>query len=591
MHKDPHSFARPVEAVVRNLDLALKVDFSSSTLSGRAVLQIENIKGVPHLYLDSNRLHIERVTLNSNEEPTTFRLDPSVRYLGQALVIDIKADTVTVNIYYKTDPEAAALQWLTPGQTAGGKKPFLYTQSQCILARSWVPCQDTPAVRMTYQAHIEVPPDLLAIMSAENSQKRNSTGIYEFRMPQSIPSYLLALAVGDIEFRATGPRSGIYAEPSMVDRAAWEFAETEQMIEVIEKMYGPYLWGRYDLIVLPPSFPWGGMENPRLTFATPTVIVGDRSLVSLVAHELAHSWSGNLVTNATWNDFWLNEGFTNYLDHRVMEALHGKEYDQMLSALSLEDLQKEIQEIGSGSRDTRLKLDFTGRDPEDATTQIPYDKGQFFLRTIESYVGRTRWDEFVKAYFQHFAFQSITTEEFLQYLRQNLVNGDGQLERDLQIEAWVYGAGVPSNIVEVKSTALDKVDQQVSEWLNGKPAGQLRTDKWSTQEWMHFIRKTPAAAGDQVMSELDSAFHFSDSQNAEVLNEWLLQAISKQYKPAYPAIERFLSSNGRRKYVKQIFTALGKTPEGLEYGRQIYAKTRGAYHTVTRDIADRILRS
>lgn len=442
---------------------------------------------------------------------------------------------------------------------------------------------------MTYEARVHVPPDLMAIMSAENSEKRNSTGIYEFRMPQRIPSYLLALAVGDIEFRSTGPRSGVYSEPSMVDSAAWEFAETEKMIEAVERLYGPYRWGRYDLIVLPPSFPWGGMENPRLTFATPTVVVGDRSLVALVAHELSHSWSGNLVTNVTWNDFWLNEGFTNYLDHRVMEALHGKDYDDMLSVLSMQDLEREVAELGPDNPDTQLKTNYTGRDPEDTATQIPYEKGQFFLRTIEAAVGRARFDEFLKGYFNHFAFQSITTEEFLDYLRKNLIHGDQQLEEQLQIDAWVYNPGIPSNIVKIHSTALAKVNSEMDAWITGRPAAQLQTAKWTTQEWMHFIRVIPSNVTNSQMSELDSTFHFSDSHNAEILNEWLLQAIKNQFKPAYPAIERFLSSNGRRKYVKFMFTALAKTPDGLEYGRQIYAKTRPTYHAVTRDLADRIL--
>jgi leukotriene-A4 hydrolase len=589
MHKDPHSFARPDEAAIKNLHLDLTVDFSEKTLSGRATLQIENRKGVNRFYLDSNQLEVVRVTVNNPEEPANFHLDPVVPYLGQPLIIEIKPDTRIIHIDYKTHPSAAALQWLSPAQTAGGKKPLLYTQSQTNLARSWVPCQDTPSVRMTYDARIRVPSDLMAVMSAENSQKRNATGVYEFRMPQPIPSYLLALAVGDIEFRPTGQRSGVYAEPSVVDGVAWEFAETEQMIHAVEMLYGPYLWGRYDVLVLPPSFPWAGMENPRLTFATPTVVVGDRSLVSLVAHELSHSWSGNLVTNATWNDFWLNEGFTNYLDHRVMEALHGKDHDDMLSVLSLQDLHREIEEIGPNSPDTNLKGNYIGRDPEDTATQIPYEKGQFFLRTIEAHVGRPRWDRFVKDYFQHFAFQSITTEEFMDYFRKNLIQNDAQLEKNLQIDAWVYGSGVPSNIIEVKSSRLEKVDQEMEAWRGGKPASQLQISQWSTQEWMHFIRRIPAVAGKTEMAELDSAVHFSDSQNSEILNEWLLVVIAKQYKPVYGVIEKFLSSNGRRKYVKQLLTALAKTPDGLQFGRQIYAKTRSSYHSVTRDIADRIL--
>jgi len=319
--RDIHSFSNPDEVVVTHLDLDVKVDFERKQLSGSAGLTINNLKRTHKLYLDSRDLTIDRVTLGKDATETHFQLGETVKWLGSPLIIDIAPDTTRVNIYYKTSPTAAALQWLQPSQTADGKHPFLFTQSQAALARTWVPCQDTPGVRMTYNARITVPKGFMAVMSAENSTTRSSDGVYTFRMQQPIPSYLLALAVGDIDFRSTGKRSGVYAEPSVVDKAAWEFAETEKMIAAAEKLYGPYRWGEYDLMVLPPSFPYGGMENPRLTFTTTTLIAGDRSLVSVIAHELAHSWSGNLVTNATWEDFWLNEGFTTYFQHRIMESV------------------------------------------------------------------------------------------------------------------------------------------------------------------------------------------------------------------------------------------------------------------------------
>jgi len=589
MHQDPHSFSNPEEAVVKDLSLDAIVDFTKKQITGKATLQIQNKKGVRKLHLDSESLHIDRVTLDEREQASTFEVGKTVQYLGEPLIIDIQPDTKLVHIYYSTNPKASALQWLEPPQTAGSKHPFLYTQSQSALARSWVPCQDTPGVRMTYRAKIKVPSDLMAVMSAENPRAKNSSGVYEFKMPHPVPSYLLALAVGDIEFRSMGKRTGVYSEPSVVEKAAWEFAETEKMMEAAEKLYGPYRWGRYDLIVLPPSFPWGGMENPMLTFATPTVITGDRSLVALVAHELAHSWSGNLVTNATWNDFWLNEGFTTYFDHRIMEVVYGKEFDDMLSVLSLQDLKKEITQLGPQSPDTQLKTNLAGRDPEDSATQIPYEKGQFFLRTIEAAVGRPRWDEFLKAYFDHFAFQSITTEDFLEYFKKNLIQGDRELEKKLQIEAWIYRPGIPSNIVAVHSDALARVDAQIKQWSATNQIKQLQTSKWTTQEWIHFLRHLPANLNVDQLGQLDAVLHLSSSPNCEILHEWLLQVIARNYKPAYPAIEHLLTVTGRRKYVKSILTQLSKTPEGLELARKIYAKTRPTYHAVTRDIADRIL--
>ncbi|HEY7161433.1 MAG TPA: M1 family aminopeptidase/hydrolase, partial [Acidobacteriota bacterium] len=389
---DVHSFAKPDEVVVKNLDLDLTVNFEKSELSGKASLQIENKTGATKLYLDTRDLNISKVTLDQSDKPAKFEMGEEIKYLGQSLEIEIEPTTKVVHIFYSTRPQAAAVQWLTPEQTSGKKKPFLFTQSESILARTWVPCQDSPGIRMTYSATIHVPADLMAVMSAENPTKKNSEGVYQFKMTNPIPSYLLALAVGDLDFRPIGKRTGVYAEPSVVEKAAWEFADMEKMVETAEKLYGPYRWGRYDVIVLPPSFPFGGMENPRLTFLTPTMIAGDRSNVSLIAHELAHSWSGNLVTNATWNDFWLNEGFTTYFEQRIMEALYGRDYSEMLALIEMKELQREIKDLGETSPDTHLFLNLAGRDPDEGSTQIPYDKGYLFLRTIEENVGREKWD-------------------------------------------------------------------------------------------------------------------------------------------------------------------------------------------------------
>src|SRR5436190_3228884 len=386
---DPHSAARPEDVRVEHLALDLTVDFSSRVLRGAATLTLAAHPHGGELRLDTRDLEIAAVHLDG-DSAATFRLEPEVKFLGRALSIDVGPATRTVTVAYATRPEAAALQWLTPAHTAGGKLPFVFTLSQSILARTWVPCQDTPSVRFTYEAVLHVPKELMAVMSAGNPTERAADGVYRFRMEQPIPSYLLALAVGDLAFRSVGPRTGVYAEPTLIEKAAWEFADSEKMVTTAESLFGPYRWGRYDLLVLPPSFPYGGMENPRLTFATPTILAGDRSLVSLVAHELAHSWSGNLVTNATWSDFWLNEGFTNYFENRIMEALYGREFSEMQAALQLASLRKTIAEMGPENPDTRLQLELAGRDPDDGVNDIAYEKGFFFVRLLEEQAGRAR---------------------------------------------------------------------------------------------------------------------------------------------------------------------------------------------------------
>ncbi|MEM7316195.1 MAG: M1 family aminopeptidase/hydrolase, partial [Planctomycetota bacterium] len=405
-----HSAAKPDDVAIKHLHLNLKADFSTKQLSGSATLTLDRKSDSTKLRLDMLGLTINSVK-DAGGKLLDYSMEPFDSYLGRPLEIELgekSAGVSKVVIEYSTRPGAEALQWLSPEQTTGGKHPFLFTQSQAILARTWVPCQDTPAVRITYSAHIEVPKDLMAVMSASNPVKKSPNGHYDFEMKQPIPSYLLALAIGDLEFKSIGPRSGVYAEPNVIEKAAWELADTEAMIEAAEKLYGPYRWDRYDVIFLPPSFPFGGMENPRLTFATPTILAGDRSLVALIAHELAHSWSGNLVTNATWDDFWLNEGFTVYFEQRIMEAVYGRKYSEMLAKLALESLKEELQSLTR--RDTWLKLDLRGRNPDDGMTGVAYDKGYLFLRMLEETVGREKWDSFLKEYFTQFSFQSMTTE-------------------------------------------------------------------------------------------------------------------------------------------------------------------------------------
>lgn len=590
---DRHTFARPDEVAVRHLDLDLAVDFDRRTLAGTATLTLDRRAGADHVILDTRDLDVEAATLvggAGDGDAAPFTLGEPVEFLGRALTIAIRPDTEGVRVAYATRPEAAALQWLAPAQTAGGRYPFLFTQSQAILARTWVPCQDSPGVRMTYAARIRVPPGLLALMSAENPQATSADGAYTFTMPQPIPSYLLALAVGDLAFRPLDDRSGVYAEPSVVEAAAWELADIPQMIAAAEALYGPYRWGRYDVLILPPSFPFGGMENPRLTFATPTILAGDRSLVALVAHELAHSWSGNLVTNATWDDFWLNEGFTTYFEGRIMERLYGREVADMLGALGLQDLHEEVADLGDASPDTRLHLDLAGRDPDDGMTDIAYEKGRAFLRLLEQTVGRERWDAFLAGYFDSYAFQSMTTARFLEILRTELLTPEQVA--DLRIDDWIYGAGLPPNLPEVASARFARVDAQLAAWLADTPAGGLQTAGWTTHEWLRLIRNLPAAPAGvtaEQLAGLDRAFSFTDSGNAEIQAAWFQRAIAAGYRSVYPALERFLLRVGRRKFLEPLYRALARTPEGKAWAVEIYERARPGYHPLAQGTVDEVL--
>jgi len=585
---DPHSFARPSEVAVEHLVLDLSVDFAARRLSGRASLRLRGRSGADTLYLDTRDLDVQRVTLADGKTEAPFTLGDPVPHLGRSLAIRIPPGTEWVHVDYATSPDAAALQWLTPVQ-AGSAMPLLFTQSEAILARTWVPCQDTPAVRQTYEATIRVPPGFLALMSAENPTAKAADGIYHFRMPQPVPSYLLALAVGDLAWKPLSDRSGVYALPSMLERAAWELADTPRMMAAAEKLYGPYRWGRYDLLVLPPSYPFGGMENPRLTFATPTILAGDRSLVSLVAHELAHSWSGNLVTNASWNDFWINEGFTVYIERRIMEVLYGKDYADMLAVLGRQELEDTLREKGADSPDTRLHLDLAGRDPDEGVSDIAYEKGALLLATIEAAVGRERFDRFLRGYFDTFAFQSMDSRRFVAYLKAHLLDAHPGLAESLRLDDWIHAPGLPATAITVRSAAFVRVDQALAAFAAGTPPAQLDTAGWTTHHWLRFLRNLPRPLPPARMAELDAAFHFTGTGNDEILDAWLLLAIRNAYEPAGAALERFLIAVGRRKYLQPLYAELAKTPAGAETALRIYAQARPGYHPITRAAVDKIL--
>jgi leukotriene-A4 hydrolase len=575
---DPHSFSEPQRARVTHLDLDLTVDFEHRQLLGVATWDFER-ESANSIVFDIKDMQIRSVEAGGKLLP--FRIGPQQELLGQSLTVELPQGVDRVSINYATRPEAGALQWLDPVQTAGKEHPFLFTQSQAILARTWIPCQDTPGVRFTYDAKLRVPKELLALMSATNPTELNPTGVYTFEMPQAIPSYLMAMAVGDLEFQSLGKVTGIYAEPSMLEASAYEFADTEKMVTAVEGMYGAYRWGRYDMLVLPPSFPFGGMENPRLTFLTPTVIAGDRSLTSLIAHELAHSWSGNLVTNKTWNDFWLNEGFTVYLERRIMEELYGESYATMLAQLGYGDLTHTLDEIDP--KDSQLKLDLKGRDPDEGLTDVAYEKGYFFLTHLEEKVGREKFDRFLRKHFDDNAFGTINTEEFLKRL-------EDELGTDLDVEAWVYSPGIPAGFKAPLSERFQKVNmERLAFFAGSKTAEQLSTKDWSTHEWLHFLRGLPASTSLKEMAKLDAAFGFSESGNSEILAQWLVTAIHVGYEPAYPALEKFLVTVGRRKFLTPLYKELVKTPEGLQRARDIYAKARPNYHSVAVGTIDEVV--
>ncbi|ESQ89202.1 M1 family metallopeptidase [Asticcacaulis benevestitus] len=596
---DSHSYARPQEARVSHVDLDLTADFQAKMLKGTATLTLITEANAKQVILDTRALDIESVT-DAAGTPLKFTLGKGNAMMGKPLTIELPQGAQKIVVHYQTTKDGTALQWLSPEQTAGKKLPFLFSQGEEIHTRTWIPTQDSPAIRQTYAARIVVPKDLMAVMSADRLTPEGervaghaNQRAYRFEMKEPIAPYLIAIAIGDLGFKSEGSRTGVYAEKATLAAASAEFTDMQAMLEAAEKLYGPYKWGRYDVLVLPPSFPFGGMENPTLTFATPTVLAGDKSLVSLIAHEMAHSWSGNLVTNATWEDFWLNEGFTVYFEGRIMEEVYGKDRADMLRVLGWQDLQGTMKDLTeNGNPDfTRLHPDLRGINPDDYFSDVPYEKGAAFLRMLEAHFGRKKLDAYLKGYFQRFAFKSMTTEAFLVDLRTHLLKNDDDLEKSLKINAWLYDKGMPDNVVVPTSAALNEVSAQVLAFIEGASAKELKVDNYSSPQWQYMLTHMPETLTDAQLADLDATFKFSQSHNSEILFAWLQLAIKHRYQPAMAPLHDFLTEQGRRKYVVPLYKSLMAQPGwGVDMAKKIYAEARPGYHDVTRGSVDDIVK-
>lgn len=590
---DEHSYAEPSKVRTQDIALELAVDFDKKQLAGSATYTLEWLDpSWGKLVLDTRDLSIEKVVgerADGKWVDLVHTLDPADKVLGSRLTIAAPERNKRIRITYRTSPQASGLQWLEPSMTAGKKTPFMFSQSQQIHARSWVPIQDTPIVRFTYTAHVTAPKDVMVLMSADNDPKAARDGDYSFKMPQKIPSYLLAIAAGDMVFQPISARAGVWAEPSMAPKAAAEFADTEKMMQTAERLYGPYRWERYDILVLPPSFPYGGMENPRLTFATPTVVTGDRSLVSLIAHELAHSWSGNLVTFATSKDAWLNEGFTSYVENRIIEDLYGRERADMENVIERNELAEEFTAENKALQSLAVKAGVL-KDPDENLSSTVYTKGAWFLQFLEQRFGREAFDAFLRSYFDTFAFQSITTQQFADFARKNLLEKYPGKVTQAEFDAWLYEPGVPSTAPKTVSKRFDAVDAARKAWLDtGTLPDRALTSRWTTQEWVYFIEGMPETLPVEKLAALDAAYTFTGTPNGEIAQRWYPLAVRSGYTQAHAAMAEFLQRIGRRKLIMPTYSELAKTPEGLKLAEEIFAKARPGYHPITTGSVEQVI--
>jgi hypothetical protein len=609
---DDHSYSNLAEIRTKHLELELDVSFENKTIYGVARHTMKN-KGADTAIFDIKGLKIQKITLGDkeNERETDFvigNMDVD-SVLGQPLLVSVNHKTTKVNIYYQTSENSEALGWLDSNLTSSRSKPFLFTQGQAILTRTWIPIQDSPSNRITYSAKVKVPQDLMAVMSAKNSKKRNNSGVYEFEMKKAIPSYLISLAVGDLVYHPFSKNSGVYCEPQLEKASSTEFTDIPRMISAAEKLYGKYQWEQFDLLVLPYSFPFGGMENPMLTFINPTVITGDKSLVSVVAHELAHSWSGNLVTNRTWNDFWLNEGFTVYFEERIMENLYGKEVSDILASIQFNDLENELIRIKKSKfpEDSRLFLDLKKRNPDDAMTSIAYVKGAFFLKTLEQRVGREKFDRFLKSYFKKFAFETINSKIFVSFLEENLLKPN---KVNFNHNEWIYHSDLPQNCFKIHSVRLNRMKNLALNFSNGidvfapkiryrlvkikgkrkrkKFVEQIKRNDFIVQEWQTFIHSLPKKISKVKLKKLDFYFSFKNCGNSEIMTDWFVLGIQNNYSELNPEVRKFLSKVGRRKYLLPIYEAMLTNKKTEIMAKEIFEAYKKNYHPISRESIEKL---
>jgi leukotriene-A4 hydrolase len=561
MRIDPHSYADDTQPTIHDLDWKASVDFERHVIEARASLRfLERTKANGPLDLDTRGLTIHKISDLANEHERRvlkFELGAMEEVLGQKLRIEVPAGCEGVVIDYETSPTASGLQWLPPAQTAGGKHPFLFSQCQPIHARSLIPIQDTPRNRISYRAELSVPRELRALMAA-GFVSRDEHGKFareRYEMPQPIPPYLFALAVGELVSRDLAPRSRVWSEPTWIDRAAYEFADVDQMLSAAEQLFGPY-------------DPYGGMENPRLTFLTPTLLAGDRSLVDVLAHELAHSWAGNLITNATAEHFWLNEGLTVYAERRIVEALHGKDVAAISAANGWKSLEEAIEHFKDRPQLTCLHTHLDGVDPDDAYSVVPYEKGYLLFLAMENTLGRETFDRYLKKYLAHFRFKSITTEEFVEFTQSE---APGVLEK-IHAEKYLDGTGIPESAIRPKSRRLDAIAA-----LGEKVPTTSQAKSWTPAEWQFWLGHLSQLTLDQCR-EIDSHFQLSKFGNYEVLVAWLEKAIPSGYSAALDRAEQVMGQVGRMKYLKPLYRAFAE--QDSKRAIAIFEKNREGYHPI-----------
>ncbi|KAG0096967.1 Leukotriene A-4 hydrolase [Podila epicladia] len=601
MPYDPTSQSNLDQVKTNHIHLDLAVNFAAKELVGSAELEIEAIADhVNTVVLDTSFIDVKAVSAAGKS--LQFALGTRHEKYGSALTIYLaaplaKGEKSKILIQYATTKECTACQWLEPSQTVGKQHPYMFTQCQAIHARSLVPCQDSPSIKLTYSAHIHAP--LRAVMSAVSTGEENGaqdTTTFKFEQKTRIPSYLIALAVGNLEGREIGPRSTVWTEPEVLESAAWEFVDTENFIRTGEELLTPYDWGRYDLLVLPASFPYGGMENPCLTFVTPSLLAGDRSLVDVVAHEIAHSWMGNLVTTENWEHFWLNEGFTVFVERKILGRMKGKEHSEFSAILGYKALQESVTLYGDKHPFTALRPCLRGEDPDDAFSRVPYEKGFNLLYYLEKHLGGASvFEPYLRAHVQEFAGRSINTDEWKAFLYAFMEKTFGQEKVDLLNKVdwttWLSGTGMPpvdnkfDDTLAKECTCLCKKWNEVRAQDAAEAAAEFSSkdlDNFSPTQKVVFLEKVSELEplSHPHLELMDSLYSLTAVRNNEIRFRWHIVCLKANYEKIYPEVVTFATTMGRMKFCRPLFRSLYQAKGGAELARKAFLEHRTFYHPI-----------
>ncbi|NWZ05665.1 LKHA4 hydrolase, partial [Agelaius phoeniceus] len=593
---DPSSFASPACCLTRHLHLRCRADFGARVLRGTAALTVRaEREALRCLVLDTKDVQVFKVTVNGQDAQFAFGEKHSFK--GTPLEITFpnelrRGQEAIVEISFESSPQSSALQWFTPEQTSGKKHPFLFSQCQAIHCRAIFPCQDTPAVKLTYYAEISVPKELVALMSANRDgegpdPEDSAHKVYRFSQNVPIPCYLFALVVGALESRKIGPRTLVWAEKELVDKSAYEFSEAEAMLKTAEDLAGPYVWGQYDLLVLPPSFPYGGMENPCLTFVTPTLLVSTAA-IKVIAHEISHSWTGNLVTNKTWEHFWLNEGHTVYLERRIGGRLFGEQFRHFQALGGWRELQNTINTLGDKNPVTNLVINLDEVDPDVAYSSVPYEKGFALLFYLEQLLGGPDvFIGFLKAYVQTFAYKSIITEDWKKFLYSYFKDKVDILDK-VDWNSWFHAPGMPP-VKPTYDTTLSNACIALSQrWIQAKESdlgsfSSADLKEMSSHQLIEFLAllllEEPLPLSH--VQRMQEVYNFNAINNSEIRFRWLRLCIRSKWEAAIPLALKMATDQGRMKFTRPLFRDLYGFDKSRDLAVKTFLEHRASMHPVT----------